>query len=62
MLRRQNSKHEKEIEFYEKRFDDANRFFKHTLTAISSVIVIVTILVTVNLDSIICLYYNIKIN
>lgn len=38
---------DKEIEFYEKRFDDANRFFKHTLTAISTVIVFATILVSV---------------
>jgi len=46
-LRKNNRIVDKEIEFYEKRFDDANRFFKHTLTAISAVIVIVTILVSV---------------
>lgn len=38
---------ELEIKFYEKRFNDANRFFKHTLTAISTVIIFVTILVSV---------------
>ena len=46
-LRKNSRIVDKEIEFYEKRFDDANRFFKHTLTAISTVIVFATILVSV---------------
>lgn len=46
-LRKNSRITDKEIEFYEKRFDDANRFFKHTLTAISTVIVFATILVSV---------------
>ena len=42
-----DNKNGNEIKFYEKRFDDANRFFKHTLTAISSVIVVITLFISV---------------
>ena len=44
-MKYENNNSNFEKEFYEKRFDDANRYFKFTLTVISSVIILVTLLI-----------------
>jgi hypothetical protein len=46
-ITRTKSQTEREIEFLEKRYYDAHKFFRHTLTAISSVIIFVTLLISV---------------
>jgi hypothetical protein len=46
-ITRTKSQTEREIEFLEKRYYDAHKFFRYTLTAISSVIIFVTLLISV---------------
>ena len=46
-INRTKSHFDREIEFLEKRYYDSHKFFRHTLTAISSVIIFVTILISV---------------